>query len=415
MNMYFQLTTNAEEHVTNLFKASDTSSLLYHNIDHTQSVVSHCMEIAEHYRLPENEKAILLIAAWLHDTGHLYMEPLGHEEKSVEIMKEFMAVNSVESDFTEAVGACIRATKLDEKPQNLLQEIIKDADTYNLGTTRFKETNKLIRKEYERRGLVSMLKDFDLQTLQLLEMHQFYTSYCQEQLSTRKEKNLVKYRAKVEKAIAKRGPVGIQFQPVDKNAKESTQKGLVNKGIQTMLRLTSENHLELSSMADGKANILISVNAIIISVILTVLIRKIEVDRHLAIPTFIFLFFSVATIILAILATRPQVTVGNFSRNDVMHKKTNLLFFGNFFKTSLDEYKWAMSTLMQDPEYLYGNLVTDIHSLGVVLGRKYKLLRKAYNLFMVGIIVSVIAFILAIMLHDPQTNTVINSDASSPL
>lgn len=182
-----------------------------------------------------------------------------------------------------------------------------------------------------------------------------------------------------------------------------------------MLRLTSENHLELSSMADGKANILISVNAIIISVILTVLIRKIEVDRHLAIPTFIFLFFSVATIILAILATRPQVTVGNFSRNDVMHKKTNLLFFGNFFRTSLDEYKWAMSNLMQDPEYLYGNLVTDIHSLGVVLGRKYALLRKAYNLFMVGIIVSVIAFILAIMLHDPQTNSVINSNSTSPL
>jgi hypothetical protein len=56
-----------------------------------------------------------------------------------------------------------------------------------------------------------------------------------------------------------------------------------------MLRLTSENHMRLSEMADNKANILISVNAIIISVILTVLIRKIEVDRHLTIPTMIFL------------------------------------------------------------------------------------------------------------------------------
>lgn len=415
MNLHQTLTTQAEEHVNRLFKSVDTSDLIYHNIEHTQRVVTHCMEISDHYRLPQNEKAILLIAAWFHDTGHLYTTPDAHEAKSVELMKEFMASHAVESDFTEAVEQCILATRIETQPHNLLQEIIKDADVYNLGTSEFKVTNKQIKKEYQRRGLTELLKDWDMQTLQLLEMHKFYTTYCQEQLNQKKEKNLAKLREKVEEKIANAAPQGVQFQPSGKDNLSSTKRGLINKGIQTMLRLTSENHLELSGMADGKANILISVNAIIISVILTVLIRKIEVDRHLAIPTFIFLFFSVATIILAILATRPQVTVGNFSRTDVMHKKTNLLFFGNFFRTSLDEYKWAMSNLMQDPEYLYGNLVTDIHSLGVVLGRKYNLLRKAYNLFMVGIILSVLAFILAIVLHNPQTNTVINSEASSPL
>ena len=76
----------------------------------------------------------------------------------------------------------------------------------------------------------------------------------------------------------------------DRKKRWTKQKGgLMTRGIQTMFRLTSDNHLELSGMADGKANILISVNAIIISVILTVLLRRLEIDTHLTIPTIIFL------------------------------------------------------------------------------------------------------------------------------
>lgn len=182
-----------------------------------------------------------------------------------------------------------------------------------------------------------------------------------------------------------------------------------------MLRLTSENHLQLSGMADGKANILISVNAIIISVILSVLLRKLEVDKHLTIPTIIFLTFSVTTIVIAILATRPKITEGRFSKSDILSKKTNLLFFGNFHKSTLEEYQWGMSAMMKDKDYLYGSLIQDIHQLGVVLGHKYKLIRIAYNVFMIGIVVSVIAFTLAVVLHRPTETTIITTPTEPPL
>jgi hypothetical protein len=152
-------------------------------------------------------------------------------------------------------------------------------------------------------------------------------------------------------------------------------------------------------MADRKANILISVNSIIISVILSVLVRRLEVDTYLIIPTVMFLVSSVTTIVLAILATRPKISQGVFNREDIMNHKTNLLFFGNFYKASFEEYEWGMSQLMRDPDYLYGTLIKDIHQLGVVLGRKYKLLRIAYNVFMVGIIVSVVSFAIAVVLN----------------
>ena len=171
--------------------------------------------------------------------------------------------------------------------------------------------------------------------------------------------------------------------------------------------------MELSRMADGKASILISVNAIIISVILSVLIRRIEVETHLTIPTFLFLASSLATIIIAIMATRPKVSTGNFRREDILHKNTNLLFFGNFYRTQVSEYKWAMNTMMRDPDYLYSSLIMDIHQLGVVLARKYKLIRLAYTVFTIGLFLSVIAFIVAIMAHTPQ-QPIINSSSVSP-
>ena len=123
------------------------------------------------------------------------------------------------------------------------------------------------------------------------------------------------------KYIRKKGnrkarPTGSEVQAAptkqEQKLKAKEHIGLMARGIQTMLRLTSENHLKLSDLADGKANILISVNAIIISVILSVLVRKLEVEPHLTIPTLLFLLSSISTIVVAILATQPKVRPGQF-------------------------------------------------------------------------------------------------------
>ncbi|MCW3088013.1 MAG: phosphohydrolase, partial [Sediminibacterium sp.] len=105
---------------------------------------------------------------------------------------------------------------------------------------------------------------------------------------------------------------------------------------------------------------------------------------------------SVSTIVVAILATRPKLGGGTFTNEDVINRKTNLLFFGNFHKAPFDQYNEAMRKMMRDPNYLYGSLINDIYQLAVVLGRKYKLIRLAYNIFMFGIVVAVIAFAIAI-------------------
>ena len=106
-----------------------------------------------------------------------------------------------------------------------------------------------------------------------------------------------------------------------------------------------------------------------------------------------------ATIVFAVLATRPNVSSGKFTREDIMNKETNLLFFGNFHSVPLESYMWGMREMMKDSDYLYGSMTKDIYFLGIVLGKKYKMLRKSYNIFMYGFVLSIVAFIVAMLLN----------------
>src|SRR5688572_5314671 len=132
-----------EQYVKGLFEDKADPSLVFHNLKHTQTVVDRAKEIAGHYRLSEKDMLIVFAAAWFHDTGYLFTEAAGHEDKSVQLMKDFMAANGTDNELTGAMEQCILATKISRNPTNILQQIICDADTYHFGTKDFKITNKL--------------------------------------------------------------------------------------------------------------------------------------------------------------------------------------------------------------------------------------------------------------------------------
>lgn len=409
---YAQLLKKAELHVIKLFEEHKNDRLVFHNLNHTRYVAEHANEIASNYRLSEKELFVLNVTAWFHDTGYLVAKAEGHEEKSVELMKAFFQQeHDYDVTVVEAITDTIMATRMPPHPRGLLQEIICDADTYNFGTKEFKVTNKLVFEELSfTKGNTLSKAAFNTQTYKMLEHHQFYTAYCQDKLKDGKKANMKKLEKKLDDDLPVSQKINDEYDPI------ITEKDGTTKGMQTMLRLTSSNHNALSEMADSKANILISVNAIIISLILSILLRKLQTDPYLTIPTILFLTVSVVTIVLAILATRPKISIGTFNPEDITSKKTNLLFFGNFYKVDLDTYERAMRTMMKDSDYLYRSMIKDIYFLGVVLGKKYKLLRLAYNIFMFGIIVSVIAFAIASMIYTaPQeTTTQVTNAAGSP-
>ena len=109
----------------------------------------------------------------------------------------------------------------------------------------------------------------------------------------------------------------------------------------------------------------------------------------------IFVSFSVISIILSIIVTRPNITAGRFIKEDVINKEVNLLFFGNFHQMEINEFKDGLREMINDKEYLFASMTKDLYFLGKVLNRKYKILRWNYNIFMIGIIISIIAIIIS--------------------
>lgn len=228
---------------------------------------------------------------------------------------------------------------------------------------------------------------------------QFYTDYVKQNYDAMRLQNLSKLKKKIqkneEKKVMAEKPSPEKF---EKEVKKAIKTRMPERGIETVFRLTSRNHIRLSAIADNKANTLISINAIIISIVLSILIEKLELSTHLIIPTVVMLATCVVTIILAILSTKPKVTHGGITRDDIKNRKGNLLFFGNFYDMSLEDYEWGMNELMNDRDFLYHNLIQDVYYLGLVLEKKYRYLRWAYTIFMFGLIISVIAFVAAVII-----------------
>jgi len=395
----------AESYVFHLFKDKLSPNYIYHNFNHTLRVVNNAGIIAKAEGMSESDTRDVVLAAWFHDTG--YIEgPEGHEYRSSLMAEKFLKENGYPADKAAKVVQLIKSTQLGVEPQNELEKIIKDADCSHFADANYRQLSELLRDEWKKtQGRFFSDLEWALGNRKVLQQnHRFFTEYGKTVLQPLKDANI----AELEKMI---GELQTQADEVSEDMKEKKEKKKKkekekhdkqerpDRGIDTMFRVTLNNHTRLSEIADSKANILLSVNAIIISIALSSLIPKLDApaNSHLIVPTFVMMLFSTTSIVFAILSTRPKVTTGTFTRKDIEDRKVNLLFFGNFYKMPMEEYEWAINDMMKDRDYLYNAMIKDLYLLGKVLNRKYNLLRITYNIFMFGIVISVAAFVYAFM------------------
>jgi predicted metal-dependent HD superfamily phosphohydrolase len=385
---YREILEQLRTHVASLFQAHNDVRFSYHNLQHTEQVVENTVKIASHYQLSDRDFFIVSAASWFHDLGYLF-DYRQHEAKGESLAAGFLAEKGLEQVLIDQVSGCILATKMPQKPEGLLQQIVCDADLFHLGSDSFKARNKLMRKEAGAFCNQQIDKtEWRIKTIALFKSHHYHTDFCQQLLNAKKAENL----AEMEHKLITQTKLETTAIAKEEKKKKSDRPG---RGVETMFRVSSTNHQRLSDMADNKAHIMISTNSIILSVILSLLLRKLEDNPHLIIPTLLLLIICVVTMVFSILATRPSIPEGIFTPDDVKEKRVNLLFFGNFYRMSLPAYEQGMLKVMADSDFLYGSLIKDVYAQGVVLGRKYRLLRIAYNVFMFGIVAAVLAFIVA--------------------
>jgi HD superfamily phosphodiesterase len=380
MKINEKIIREVKELVTNLLKNETPETYAYHALDHTVNVVKNAIFIGSNENLTEDEMNILQVAAWFHDVGYIKTYK-GHEKESAAMALKFLEHHNVDENIRIAVAESIQATTYPQLPTSNVAKALCDADLMHLGQEDYFEQAEKLRQEQKNADIHKINKaEFDQESLKLFEEHSWHTAFGKNNLDEAKQKNIQLLKER----IAKRA----------KKAKTNTVKSKnYSRGVDSMFKLTARNQINLSQIADNKSNILISLNGIIISLALATLVSKFKQEPTIVVPTIIFILFNLITIVLAILSTRPNISSGKFSREDIIQQKVNLIFFGNFYNMSLEEYEWAVAEMINDDPYLYSTLTKDQYSLGKVLAKKYRLLRWAYNVFMVGLVISVGAFL----------------------
>ncbi|HEY0731277.1 MAG TPA: Pycsar system effector family protein [Chitinophagaceae bacterium] len=401
-----QVLADVQDYVTDLYRKKVDGHFVFHNLDHTQRVVAAAEEMAAHYDLNDEDRFVLLISAWFHDTGFTLGKAEEHEKESIRLASEYLQQRNIDQEIIQKVSSCIQATRMPQSPLSQVEKIMCDADLFHLGSDDFKRMTGHLKQEQEYYFQKEISKkEWRQRNIEFLEAHQYFTDYAQEKQEPKKQEWIKELRkkqgGKEVKHTEEMELSPYSFADEDNVTDEKDRKDAAKKqkdaerGIQTIFRTTSNNHINLSQIADNKANIMISINSIILSIMLSVLLGRLEYYPHLMYPTLILASVCVLAIIFAVLATRPKVSSGMFTEDDIRNKRTNLLFFGNFHKMDLERYNWAMHEMLRDREYIYGSMIKDIYFLGVVLAKKYKLLRISYTIFMYGIIIAVIAFSIA--------------------
>lgn len=387
---------SAEEYVFNLFKEKLPPDHVYHNYKHTLQTVKACKSIAKAYNLSSRDFEILMLAAIFHDTGYIETYQ-GHEEAGVRIFNEFITDDYPLED-KKKVEDLILSTKPGTIPDGTLQEILHDADYINIGKKQFVQRAELLRIEWERL-LNKTYTDLEWAEIQLnfLISTGFITEEAIIKLEDQREANIRLQREKIEALRVAQEKLNVKIEKVNPN--KPLKEG---RGVETLYRSIYEYHINLSSIADNKANIMISINTIIVSLVITLFGSGYTfsgqnefASLRFVIPMAVLLLTSLLAVVFAILSSRPNVT--SKEKYELSKKDSSILFFGNFAQLQLREFVGRINELKGQKDELYDSMSIDIYHLGSVLVKKYKLLSWSYNIFMGGLVLCAVAFVIIMM------------------
>jgi len=416
MNNLHKIETLATQIIVEEF----SDKFVHTNFDFHKRLQDWIDTICEAEPLAENEKIQCKSAAWLVYTGFRDIDNFGEIENapdlfekcipfSLTISKEILNAVGVDESEKEVVLSLIESSSL-KYPKELtpVQKVFKDALRADLTSKNGYKHIKVLYQQFLLVDAITLGKSgwFDM-SLEFLSNFKYMSEYGKSVLQPKLEILIGKVE-KESKKLQKQRDFALkrelsisdsELKQLKKNLTNS--KGRDDRGIQTMFRSTSKNHYTLNRMVDGKASIMISVNAIILSLIIGGAFQSQGIEAEFSmdlLPNICMLITAIFSIIFAVVSILPDNTHGKFTKEDIMDKRGNLLFFGNFHNMNFADYEWGILEMLSDQEYLYSTMIRDIYYLGKTLQKKYWAIRISLYVFIVGLIISSVLFLLAIVL-----------------
>jgi hypothetical protein len=371
------LINNSLKFVENYYAVQDPQ-LPYHNLDLALSYAKVASQLVKKTDMLDTQKENLVIAALFQDIGYA-KDRKNHEEISSKIAHVFLKSQNVSTERINLITQYILATKDGYEVNGDIELLMKDISLSDTSSKNYLDNiDKLIEEE-------SLLQGQEFSELQFIENHisfiknnPFLSPNAKKKLAERRMKNLNKL---------------MKMKPKESSAMAAS------KTAQTQLKTTLRNHINLSSIADNKANMMLSINTLVLTVGLPLMSGQISEDKYYAIPIIVMAVTSTVSMIFATLSTRPVKMSGYTDLAQIPLKKTNLFFFGNFFKMNFDDYENGIQKVIKDDPILENSITRDLFFLGKAIGKKYSYLRICYNIFLIGVSISSILYILVSVSH----------------
>ncbi len=190
MCIFSEMVNQVIKYSTMMLTESLPKEMAFHNYYHTKEVATAVIEIGKEAGLTSNEIETVLIAAWFHDTGYS-IRYVNHENASQEIARIFLTINNYAMDKIEKVMGCIEATKYPQRPNNILEEVLCDADFYHLSSADYHTSEKTLREEwtvYLKKKYTD--REWHQENYNFLISHSYFTTYAKDKLQKQKERNI---------------------------------------------------------------------------------------------------------------------------------------------------------------------------------------------------------------------------------
>jgi len=397
MKLTTELLRDTALYVRDYYATHFNDQYSFHNYNRTISIVRNCDALGVSMNLGGQELKLAHLSAWFAELG-FSEDHRNYQGKSVKLAREFFRTKKLDDGIFEKLEECILSTRVPQQPVSVISQLICDATMYHLAEKDSLQLADALRNEVAAVAQIEYSdEEWINEYIKMINNHFYFTRTARELFQKRKEKTLAAFQAKREMVRFVQQESSGDFENyIPAKEKKVTEDALkLERGVQTLYRITENRHMDLSNKAHDKASLLISVNSIIMSIVLSVLVTKLEENTYLLIPTALLVITSAVTIVISIISTRPRI----IGRVQSANEEKNLLFYGDFANLSVNDYKKAMRDLYTNPVDLYDSLSRDIHYQGVVLKWKFKYINIAYIIFMYGFIATIIAFILAFIFH----------------
>lgn len=374
---------------------NNTAENIFSSYGFQSMAADEAMQIAKSMSIKKmgNENAI--VATWFAFAG---VKDISNEwtEISATLLDTFFNEINYPVEEREIVKVAISIAVENKFADTKAQKIVCDAINSRLAWPDFLENILLLKEEINRLTANERDELFYLKYYRdLFLKRRYYTKYANEKYSIQREKNFELLEKRIHKFETSEKTTLVN------SANPQNVPVISSKETEDLFKIAFRNYNHLISVADSKAALLINVNAIIISVVLGLILSKIEKNIFLLFPTIVLFTVCLTTIFLAVLASRPQKN--SFSEDKSSHTYQKF-FFGSFdlidrsFRRATwnDYYSQLHELFINTKESVYMEVFKESFNVRKVLSRKFNYLSIAYWVFMIGLLGSIIVFIISI-------------------